>query len=338
MPTDPRAYLESARLPSAAGPGRSAEELRAAYLDLLKLCLTDLVGTSTTSVGALPDGRVVARELDGDGRKLRSAGMDWPLHGLTMVGLRRLDDLQACVETVVADGIDGEVIEAGAWRGGASILMRATLATLGDDRTVWVADSFEGFAGEESDPEAAALSAFDILAAPVDDVRESFARVGCDSGVEIVPGFFADTLPALTGRRWAIVRLDADSYEATRFALDCLYPGLAVGGYLVIDDYGSFDGCRRAVDEFRAAHAIAEPIEAIDHTGARWRRESDAVIDTSPVAPAAPPRAVARARAVHVPTVRELELAAQVTTLEERLRAAEAQIGVRAWLRRRLER
>ena len=99
----------------------------------------------------------------------------------------------------------------------------------------------------------------------------------------------------------------------------------------MIDDYGSFDGCRRAVDEFRAAHGIGEPIEAIDHTGARWRRESDAAVETAPAAPAAPPRAADRPRAVHVPTVRELEL-------EERLRAAEAQIGLRPWLRRRLGR
>src|SRR5919109_121451 len=120
MPTDARADLESARLPAAAGPGRTAEALRAAYLDLLKLCLTDLAGTATTSVGAFPDG-VMARELTGDGRRLRSAGMDWPLHGLTMVGLGRLDDLQACVETVVADGVDGDLIEAGARRGGATL-------------------------------------------------------------------------------------------------------------------------------------------------------------------------------------------------------------------------
>jgi O-methyltransferase len=342
MPTDPRAYLESARLPSAAGPGESAEALRAAYLDLLKLCLTDLAGTSTTSVGALPDGGVMARELHGDGRKLRSAGMDWPLHGLTMVGLRRLDDLQACVETVVADGVDGDLIEAGAWRGGASILMRATLDTLGDARTVWVADSFEGFAGEESDPEAAALSAFDILVAPVEDVRASFARFGCDGGVEIVPGFFAETLPGVAGRDWAIVRLDADSYEATRLALACLYPGLAVGGYLIIDDYASFEGCRRAVDEFRAEHGIAEPIEEVDFTCARWRRTSLAGSHAEPPQPTAatPDRAPRPPRDAHVPTARELELENELGELRRRLAAAEAALasGVRVRARNALRR
>jgi O-methyltransferase len=341
MPTDARADLDSARLPAATGPRSSVQELRTAYLDLLKLCLTDLAGTSTTSVGALPDGRVMARELHGDGRRLRSAGMDWPLHGLTMVGLGRLDDLQACIETVVYDGVDGDVIEAGAWRGGASILMRATLDTLADGRTVYVADSFEGFAGEQSDADAVALSSFDFLAAPLDEVRESFRRLGCETGVEFVPGYFDQTLRTLRGHSWAIVRLDADTYEATREALACLYPGLATGGYLIVDDYGSFEGCRRAVDEFRAEHGITEPIERVDFTCSRWRRTSGAPIDPAPPRASAPSGSRARPpRDVHVPTARELELENELAELRARLHAAEAALGggLRARVRAALHR
>jgi O-methyltransferase len=340
--SDAQAHLAAARAPRAAGPRPDAEALRGAYLDLLKLTLCDLAGSTTTSVGAMADGSVMSRELRDDGMRLRTAGMDWPLHGLTMVGLGRLDDLQACVETVVAEGIEGDVIEAGAWRGGASILARATLDTLGDERTVWVADSFRGF------PETAAgddgsldLSAFDFLAVSLPEVRESFARLGCERGVRFVPGFFADSLPALAGERWAIVRLDADSYEATREALRCLYPGVAVGGYVIVDDYGSFEGCRRAVDEFRSEHGLVEPIQRVDSTCVRWRRESGG---PNPAQRSAPPPAreplVAEGprRATHVPTEREVELAAEVASLRDRLVASEAQIGLRAWLRRRLRR
>jgi O-methyltransferase len=333
---DAQASLAAAREPRATPP---SESLRRGYLDLLKLALCDLAGATTQSVGADEDGTVMARELGGDGRRLRVAGMDWPLQGLTMVGLARLDDLQRCVETAVADGVAGDVIEAGSWRGGASMLMRATLDTLGDERKVYVADSFQGFpALDAADDHAGRLSAFEFLAVPEQEVRESFARLGLARGVEIVPGFFEQTLAGLTARRWAIVRLDADSYEATRLALDCLYPGLATGGYLIVDDYGSFEGCRQAVDEFRAEHGITEPIETIDYTGARWRRTSDVPITVSPPRTAAPPQAVDRPRRTHVPTVRELELAAQVAILQERLRATEAQIGLRAWLRRRVGR
>ena len=74
-------------------------------------------------------------------------GLDWPFSGLTMIGLVRLDDLQACIEAAVADGVEGDVIEAGTWRGGAAILARAALDSLGaDERTVWVAPILSGTA------------------------------------------------------------------------------------------------------------------------------------------------------------------------------------------------
>src|SRR5919204_409974 len=125
----------AAREPRAAAP---ADDLRRAYLDLLKIALCDLAGASTQSVGAHEDGTVMARELRGEGRRGRIVGMDWPLQGLTMVGPGRLDDLQRCVEAVVADAVPGDLIEAGSWRGGASMVMRATLDTLGEARTVYV--------------------------------------------------------------------------------------------------------------------------------------------------------------------------------------------------------
>jgi O-methyltransferase len=352
-----REHLAAARAPRAGRPAVDAEALRTAYLDLLKLCLCDLAGTTTISVGAMPDGTVMSRELRGDELRLRAAGMDWPLQGLTMVGLGRLDDLQRCVETVVADDVRGDVIEAGAWRGGASLLMRATLDTLGDDRSVWVADSFQGFAPADAPPDDGSidLRAFDFLAVSEEDVRESFARLGFEEGVLYVPGYFEDTLAALAAERWAIVRLDADTYEPTRHALRCLYPGLAVGGYLIIDDYGAFEGCRRAVDEFRREHGITEPLEKVDSTCVRWRRESEPrePDEREPRGPeprepdepeplAAPrgatasPRPGAPRRPTHVPTARELELTHELEALRHRLAAAEAQIGLRAWVGRRL--
>jgi O-methyltransferase len=337
---DARAHLAAARAPRAAGPGPDAEALRRAYLELLKLALCDLSGSSTTSVGAMADGTVLSRELRGEDRRVRAAGMDWPLHGLTMVGLGRLDDLQACVESVVADGVEGDLVEAGSWRGGASILMRATLDTLGDARTLWVADSFQGFPdGEAPDDGSLDLRTFAFLAVGLDEVRESFARLGCADGVRFVPGFFEDTLPALASRRWAIVRLDADSHDATLQALRCLYPGLAVGGHLIVDDYGSFEGCRRAVDAFRAEHGIDEPLEKVDSTCVRWRRASAAGPAPPPATSSEPAFAEPPAvPAPYVPTAREAELTGEVRALREELARTQAQVGLRPWLRRRLGR
>ena len=320
--------------------------MRSAYLGLLKLCLCDLTGTSTASVGKWPDGSVRWRPLTGEDRRLRAAGMDWPLHGLTMVGLNRLDDLQACVEAVVREGIEGDLIEAGAWRGGASILMRATLDSLGAGaRTVCVADSFAGFPLAD-DQES--LNATDYLAVPLAEVEANFARFGVERGVRFVPGFFEESLPGLAGRRWSLVRLDGDTYEATWQALACLYPGLSAGGHVIIDDYHAVPECGRAVDEFRRRHGIAEPLEPVDWTCVRWRRESDAPIDVS-LTPLAPGRervrALTRTERAPVPSEREVGLEEERAELQRRLDAAEARVarlegspfrGPLAWLRRRL--
>jgi hypothetical protein len=329
--------LKAARAPHARGPRPDAESLRLAYLDLLKLTLCDLAGTRTISVTRTFEGDVMSRELDGELLRFRTAGMDWPLHGLTMVGLARLDDLQGCVESIVREGIAGDLIEAGTWRGGASILMRATLDSLGEEqRTLWVADSFQGFP-QAAVPEGggydldADLAAVDYLAVPLDEVRQSFERFGLERGVELVPGFFEETLPALSDKRWSLVRLDGDTYDATRLSLEALYPGLAAGGYLIVDDYLQIDPCRDAVDEFRREHEITEPIEPIDWSGARWRKQTEA----SPGAPrlrrhrdanGASAQPVRRSAPTRVPAIEEVELRHQLEQMRARLAAAESEV------------
>ncbi len=196
--------------------------------------------------------------------------MDWPLHGLTMVGLARLDDLQRCVESVIRDGVEGDVIEAGTWRGGASLLLRATLNTLGErERTVWVADSFQGFPEAERDLSKgydldADLAGCDFLAIPLEEVRDNFSRFGLERGRDVRPGLLPGHVAGVAYRRWSIARLDGDTYEATRLSLEALYPGPRRGGYLIVDDYLSLDQCRKAVDDFRQRNGITEPIEPID--------------------------------------------------------------------------
>ena len=350
--------LKAARVPHARGPRPDTGQLRLAYLDLLKLCLCDLAGTRTSSVTRTLAGDVMSRELGGDQLRFRTAGMDWPLHGLTMVGLARLDDLQLCVESVVQDGVEGDLIEAGTWRGGASILMRATLDSLGEHgRILWVADSFQGFPHvDRGDSEGydlgVDLAAVDFLAVPLEEVKASFARFGLEHGVNFVPGFFEETLPTLGDRRWSIVRLDGDTYEATRFSLEALYPRLSAGGYLIVDDYQQIDPCREAVDDFRRELQIAEPLERVDWSGVRWRRESEPSQqpdgDRREVRHSAAgihrPRAVQRKPPSRVPAIEEVELRHQLVGVRERLAAAEAEIerltgsplrGPRAWLRRR---
>lgn len=255
-------------------------DTRKAYLELLKRSLCDLLGPQTFSAVPQPDGTVAPRRLPDSDRERRETGADWPMNGTTMVGLRRLDHLQDCVETVVGDGVEGDLIETGVWRGGASILTQATLRSLDDaSREVWLADSFEGLpksraelypADEGSDEHFV----FDLLSVSEDEVRRAFERYGLlDERVRFHKGWFSDSLPPLRGRhRWSLLRLDGDMYESTIVALESLYPDLSPGGFVIIDDFGALPQCKQAVEDFRKAQGIDDEIHQIDWTGAWWRR------------------------------------------------------------------
>jgi O-methyltransferase len=213
-----------------------------------------------------------------DARK-REEGRDWPANAETMVGLRRLDNVQYCVETVVRDGVPGDLLEAGVWRGGTAIFMRAVLAALGDaDRRVWVADSFEGLPPPDPSNPADAddiHSTLTQLAVDVDTVRGNFERYGLlDDRVRFLKGWFSDTLPTAPVESLAVLRADADMYGSTMDILNALYPKVSAGGFVIIDDYSNWNipGCKAAVDEYRAAHGIEDPIVEIDWTGVYWRR------------------------------------------------------------------
>ena len=207
----------------------------------------------------------------------RAEGAIWPGQAHTMIGLARLANLRRCVETVLADGVPGDLIETGVWRGGASIFMRGILAAWGDPtRRVFVADSFRGL--PRPDP-AIAQDRGDrhhkigVLAVSREDVAGHFARYGLlDDRVVFLEGWFKDTLPGAPIDRLAVMRLDGDMYASTVDAIEPLYPKLSPGGFCIIDDY-ALPGCRRAVDEYRAAHGIRSPIERIDWTGVFWRKE-----------------------------------------------------------------
>jgi O-methyltransferase len=194
-----------------------------------------------------------------------------------MIGLARLDNLQTCIEQIVRDAVPGDLIETGTWRGGASIFMRGVLRALEvTDRRVWVADSFCGLPPPgDFDADAGDMHhSFSELAVARDVVEENFRRYGLlDDQVRFIEGWFSETLPTLSAVRWSLLRLDGDMYESTIDALENLYPQLSPGGYVVVDD-GALAPCRQAVDDFRARHAVTEPIEPIDWTGFFWRRRA----------------------------------------------------------------
>jgi O-methyltransferase len=142
-----------------------------------------------------------------------------------------------------------------------------------------VADSFEGV--PPPDVEAYPADAghnfnlIPFLSVPLETVQQNFERFGLlDDQVQFVKGWFRDTLPRLSDRTWSLIRLDGDLYESTINALDSLYPNLSIGGYLIVDDYGSVEPCRQAVEDYRNAHEITDGIEMVDSECIYWRKTS----------------------------------------------------------------
>jgi O-methyltransferase len=208
----------------------------------------------------------------------REVGADWPTMALTMIGHKRLDNLQECIESVLRDKVPGDLIETGVWRGGATIFMRGVLKAHGvRDRTVWVADSFEGLPRPNAVKYPADLGdttySLPFLAVSLEEVRANFARLGLlDDQVRFLKGWFRDTLPVAPIDQLAVARLDGDLYESTMDALVHLYPKIAPGGYLIVDDYEAYPACKKAIHEYRNAHGIDEEIRHIDWTGVFWRK------------------------------------------------------------------
>jgi hypothetical protein len=254
-------------------PVRGTPELL--YLDLLKACLTrTLFPDGSITPGLVPTpGEFVADK--------RHAGLDWPSEAETMIGLKRLDNLQYCVSEALMRGVPGDLVETGVWRGGAAILMRAVLAAYGDTRRiVWLADSFQGLPQPDLDKYPADTGdrhweLAPYLSVSLDAVRSNFDRYGLlDDQVRFLPGWFKDTLPDAPISQIAVLRLDGDMYQSTFEALSALYPKLSPGGYLIVDDYGALPNCAAAIHDFRAAHHIDERIIEIDWTGVYWEKGS----------------------------------------------------------------
>lgn len=163
--------------------------------------------------------------------------------------------------------IKGAYVECGTWKGGCAAIMGAMTKRFNSGRTTWYFDSFEGMPEPtEKDARGRGKSGTvedimgDKLKASVSDVEEiayKILQLSPDKNI-IVKGWFKDTLPVKKQQigSIAILRLDGDWYESTMTALTELYDQVVPGGYVIIDDYGSWEGCRTAVHEFRDKHNI----------------------------------------------------------------------------------
>ena len=213
-----------------------------------------------------------AAELRGLWRKVRP---------YTMANFRRVASLYALARKVQKQSISGAFVECGVWKGGCAAVMAWVAAQEGRGRRLHAFDSFEGL------PEPLPIDGADAQAYASGRVSGALASIGECVGaydeferlffqvlrlnrahVQVHKGWFQDTVPAnaTTLGPIAILRLDGDWYESTKICLDHLFDLVVPGGFVVIDDYGHWEGCRRAVDEFLAARGLKPSLVRVDYT------------------------------------------------------------------------
>jgi O-methyltransferase len=206
----------------------------------------------------------------------------------TMTSDERLQALIDAVRYCERRAVPGAFAECGVWRGGSVLTMILVLQGLGvDDRDIHLFDTFEGMtapteedtspldppaletwaeaqeSGERAWSELFSHEVFDEAA-----VRELLVSTGYPpERLHFARGPVEQTLPEAAPERLALLRLDTDWYESTRHELEHLWPQLSDGGVLIVDDYGHWEGARRAVDEFFATSAAPVLLSRIDYTG-----------------------------------------------------------------------
>lgn len=272
------------------------DNIRDLYLDLMKKTLTHSLWverTRTIDPGLMPKSikKLFVQAVTGSlgafhlgivkkvsqNAEARTLGEDWPEYAHTMIGFKRLDNIRECIESIIGNGIPGDLIETGVWRGGAVIFMRALLKAHGiTDRIVWAADSFEGLPKPDrvrypADKDDICYQR-EFTSVSIDEVKRNFSSFGLlDDQVRFLKGWFQDTLPTAPIEKLALLRLDGDMYQSTMESLVHLYPKLSVGGFVIVDDYAA-GPCKQAVQDYRSRMSITDEIVPIDNWSVYWSR------------------------------------------------------------------
>ena len=210
----------------------------------------------------------------------RRAGKDWPLFGLTMIGDLRLYNIDALLRELDKEGIQGDFMECGVWRGGASIYAQLVIALSGNphNRSVWLADSFEGLPlPRDPSKDQDYWSKLNYLKVSLQQVQLNMAHFQLlpSSHIHYCKGYFHDSLLDCHPSKIALLRMDGDMYESTMDQLYSLYPYISLGGRIIVDDW-SIPVCQRAMRDFWSAHNITPTeITRIDDNSMYWMKTKE---------------------------------------------------------------
>jgi O-methyltransferase len=161
--------------------------------------------------------------------------------------------LYRLVREIERKQIEGDIVECGVYKGGSAAVMAYAAKSSSIVRGIWLFDSFEGLPPPTKKDGERAFGQYykGLCTGTVREVREIFGTLKIkDKRVHIVPGWFKDTFPIVKVKKIALLHIDADWYESVGLCLDKFYANVARGGFVVLDDYGCWEGCRRATDEF----------------------------------------------------------------------------------------
>ena len=201
----------------------------------------------------------------------------------TMTSPERLLALCRAVDYIEQNAISGDIVECGVWRGGSMMAAVQTLNQRGShDRRLWLYDTFDGMSEPtEDDVDFMGNTATRLLdeqsrddatsvwcRSQLDEVKNNLRSCGYpEQNTTYVQGKVEETIPTQQPEQIAILRLDTDWYESTRHEMIHLFPRLSPGGVLIVDDYGHWEGCRRAIDEYLSDNEIPLLLNRIDYTG-----------------------------------------------------------------------
>lgn len=221
--------------------------------------------------------------LPGDATKADAAVIR-ALRPFSMTSAERLWTLLDAVRYITTEQIPGDIVECGVWRGGSMMAAAGELLRQGDTgRRLWLYDTYAGMtAPTAEDVEAGTgVTAAQMLAttevgdgnnvwciAGRADVEANMRSTGYPiEQMEFVEGDVAQTLTSSVPESVALLRLDTDWYESTKVGLEVLYPLLSVGGVCILDDYGHWEGARKAVDDYFTDHGPRPFMHPIDYSG-----------------------------------------------------------------------
>lgn len=205
---------------------------------------------------------------------------------LSMVSAERLIVTALSCRYVIENNIEGDFVECGVWRGGNSLIAKSIFAETSSSKHVYLFDTFEGM----TDPTSADVekvsgrSALTRLRSEQKSMKQSnvwaYASLEMvkkvflnkkllDESVHFVQGKVEDTLndPRNLPDKISVLRLDTDWYESTKMELEVLYPRLSIGGVLIVDDYGHWQGSTKAVDEYFEFHGFRPLLQLTDYSG-----------------------------------------------------------------------